>query len=225
MPKQLNNGRVTAALQRAFDFKGRYIPMLDEVIVPVYAIEDPTPAAPQLTYASVVVVPGGPGVGDFAFAKIKNLEKSGGDFVLTEATVGSFVDDAVGPPTNNVIAVEVRIALSLGSTFPTIHPSVARDSRNNIPSKSEISSGSATAVADGLGALAFPLVITDQVSAQIVSSGISPDRQPAVVLKPGTALSFLAAGKNAEGTAGTPGAPMLISLNWFERPIGILDQL
>jgi len=44
MPKQLNNGRITSALQRAFGFKGRYIPMLDEVIVPVYVIADPSPA-------------------------------------------------------------------------------------------------------------------------------------------------------------------------------------
>jgi len=45
MPKQLNNGQITQALQRAFGFKGRYIPMLDEVIVPVYVIADPSPAA------------------------------------------------------------------------------------------------------------------------------------------------------------------------------------
>jgi len=44
MPKQLNAGRVTATLQRAFGFKGRYTPMLDEVIVPVYVIADPAPA-------------------------------------------------------------------------------------------------------------------------------------------------------------------------------------
>jgi len=45
MPKQLNNGQITQALQRAFGFKGRYIPMLDEVIVPVYNIADPSPAS------------------------------------------------------------------------------------------------------------------------------------------------------------------------------------
>jgi len=45
MPKQLNSGAITQALQRAFGFKGRYIPMLDEVIVPVYVIADPSPAA------------------------------------------------------------------------------------------------------------------------------------------------------------------------------------
>jgi len=44
VPKQLNSGRITAALQRAFGFKGRYIPMLDEVIVPVYILADPSPA-------------------------------------------------------------------------------------------------------------------------------------------------------------------------------------
>jgi len=46
MPKQLNNGAITLALQRAFGFKGRYIPMLDEVIVPVYVIADPSPSLP-----------------------------------------------------------------------------------------------------------------------------------------------------------------------------------
>jgi len=45
MPKQLNSGQITQALQRAFGFKGRYIPMLDEVIVPVYVIADPSPAS------------------------------------------------------------------------------------------------------------------------------------------------------------------------------------
>jgi len=44
MPKQLQSGRVTQILQRAFGFKGRYVPMLDEVIVPVYVIADPSPA-------------------------------------------------------------------------------------------------------------------------------------------------------------------------------------
>jgi len=45
MPKQLNAGAITQSLQRAFGFKGRYIPMLDEVIVPVYIIADPSPAS------------------------------------------------------------------------------------------------------------------------------------------------------------------------------------
>jgi len=45
MPKQIQVGSVTQVLQRAFGFKGRYTPLLDEIIVPVYVIADPSPAA------------------------------------------------------------------------------------------------------------------------------------------------------------------------------------
>jgi len=53
MPKQLNAGQITQALQRAFGFKGRYVPMLDEVIVPVYVIQDPAPSNPTRLCAGV----------------------------------------------------------------------------------------------------------------------------------------------------------------------------
>jgi len=55
VPKQLNNGQITQALQRAFGFKGRYIPMLDEVIVPVYVISDPAPAALTRLVAGTII--------------------------------------------------------------------------------------------------------------------------------------------------------------------------
>jgi len=45
MPLPIQVGSVTQALQRAFGFKGRYTPLLDEVIVPVYVISDPAPAS------------------------------------------------------------------------------------------------------------------------------------------------------------------------------------
>jgi len=44
MPVKIQIGAVTQALQRAFGFKGRYTPLLDEMIVPVYVIADPSPA-------------------------------------------------------------------------------------------------------------------------------------------------------------------------------------
>jgi len=47
MPKQLNNPKISQALVEAFGLKGRYAPMLDEVLVPVYIIEDPAPAEPN----------------------------------------------------------------------------------------------------------------------------------------------------------------------------------
>jgi len=46
VPLPIQIGSVTQALQRAFGFKGRYTPMLDEIIVPVYIITDPSPAGP-----------------------------------------------------------------------------------------------------------------------------------------------------------------------------------
>jgi len=85
MPKQLNNGRVTQALQRAFGFKGRYIPMLDEVIVPVYVIADPSPsdatrivAARNDTLLSLDT--------EFAFVQVFNPLDSGVICMVTRAT-------------------------------------------------------------------------------------------------------------------------------------------
>jgi len=47
MPKLLQNPKVTQALVKAFDLKGRYSPSLDEIVVPVYVLQDPAPAEPN----------------------------------------------------------------------------------------------------------------------------------------------------------------------------------
>jgi len=54
MPKNLNNAKITQRLVEAFQLKGRYIPMLDEVIVPTYVIDDPAPAEPNRLAAGTV---------------------------------------------------------------------------------------------------------------------------------------------------------------------------
>jgi len=74
MPKMLNNGQITRTLQRAFGFKGRYNPMLDEVIVPVYPITDPAPAAPPRLCAGQIRQGAGTGAASVSFF---NTEKSG----------------------------------------------------------------------------------------------------------------------------------------------------
>jgi len=87
MPKQLNNGQVTQALQRAFGFKGRYTPMLDEVIVPVYNIQDPSPATVTLLCAGIVAVPI-TGAGDnLRFCQLFNPRGSGRMINVTHAHV------------------------------------------------------------------------------------------------------------------------------------------
>lgn len=57
MPVTLNNAAVTRALQRVFGFKGRFNPVLDEVVVPVYSLTDSTPQAPQPNAGGQVISP------------------------------------------------------------------------------------------------------------------------------------------------------------------------
>jgi len=88
MPKQLNNGQVTQALQRAFGFKGRYIPSLDEVIVPVYVIADPSPAAAtKLAAGTVTVVVSVGGLGDRPWGGIFNVIGSGNVLNVTNVVI------------------------------------------------------------------------------------------------------------------------------------------
>ena len=86
MPKQLNNGQVSLSLQKAFNFKGRYQPMLDEVIVPVYQIEDPVPSLVQNTYAGSIQIAEG-AVGDFARIRLTNPAGSGIVLTVTGASL------------------------------------------------------------------------------------------------------------------------------------------
>jgi len=90
MPKQLNNGKVTESLQRAFGFKGRYIPMLDEVIVPVYVIADPAPAAKSKLCAATVTVSNPDGTGGFlVYAQLFNPVGSGNIVSVTNVVTSS----------------------------------------------------------------------------------------------------------------------------------------
>jgi len=116
MPKQLNNGAITQALQRAFGFKGRYIPMLDEVIVPVYVIADPSPAAiTRLAAGTVVSTPGG--VGSRATIELFNPVGSGVVVVVSNWTATadvkakldiSFLDGSIGLPPLTTLAFRDR---------------------------------------------------------------------------------------------------------------------
>jgi len=114
MPKQINAGRVTSALQRAFGFKGKYTPMLDEVIVPVYTISDPTPALPQrLAFATVT----SPGILDTTLtapaATLTNPKGSGIIVSLTSLNVGL----EEGGPAPGIVALTILVRFIGGSSF------------------------------------------------------------------------------------------------------------
>jgi len=88
MPKDIQIGSVTQALQRAFGFKGRYTPMLDEVVVPVYVISDPSPAAvTRISAATRSVVKDD--IINFSFLQLFNPAGSGILCNVTSATASS----------------------------------------------------------------------------------------------------------------------------------------
>lgn len=47
MPVQIQTPSITQSLARTFGFKGSYNPVLDEVVVPVHVLPDPSPARPR----------------------------------------------------------------------------------------------------------------------------------------------------------------------------------
>jgi len=82
VPLPIQVGSVTQALQRAFGFKGRYTPMLDEVIVPVYMVSDPSPAG-QTRICAGTFQAVAPNVSDLPAVQLFNPAGSG---VIVNAT-------------------------------------------------------------------------------------------------------------------------------------------
>jgi len=77
MPLPIQVGSVTQALQRAFGFKGRYTPLLDEVIVPVYVIADPSPASRTKLCAATMDVTNGNDANSAGMVQLFNPPGSG----------------------------------------------------------------------------------------------------------------------------------------------------
>jgi len=113
MPKQINAGQLTQALQRAFGFKGRYTPMLDEVVVPVYVIADPSPAAVTklcgATATVTSVMDGGR-----AYIQLFNPVGSGNVVNLTLVAAQSSIKEALnviffdGSPAGTVVRTDIH---------------------------------------------------------------------------------------------------------------------
>jgi len=92
MPKRINTAQFTQALQRAFGFKGRYIPMLDELITPVYVLQDPAPS-----YATKIASGASTALevltGDFVHNSLANPPGSGIIVVLTGLSFQANLED------------------------------------------------------------------------------------------------------------------------------------
>jgi len=216
MPKQLNNGAITQALQRAFGFKGRYIPMLDEVIVPVYNIEDPVPAEPAQTYGVAVLVPAATIIDDQMVAQMRNPVGSGVVCAINSISAGFL--KGVGPPTDTgVFNVLVIPAETAAFDFLSSFPGQNRDTRSGVPSRTVITAGQTSTPV--VNRLRSAVAITDLAFAEMVSAGQAPSRQTGIVLAPGFACQVVATGDDVVGATG-PSA--IVNFGWSE--VGVLDQ-
>jgi len=205
MPKQLNTGRVTQALQRAFGFKGRYIPMLDEVIVPVYVIADPSPA--ELTrIAAGTVVAITPVSAEFPVVQLLNPAGSGVIANLTTAVCSSDVK------------VELNVSFfDTPLTDVSATPPRFRDRRIGGSPACQLRFDATTLSPNLTGIVAVLQVdgALSQTAAWIATT--SDPRQPLTVLGPGQGVVV----QFATAAGGTP-EQVRTNFRWLEIPI---DQI
>jgi len=219
MPKQLNNGRVTQSLQSAFGFKGRYIPMLDEVIVPVYQIADPVPAEPSLTYAGRFFFDISVTDGDFPRLRFRNPPGSGVLMQLSGVSIGA-IKGAGASQEAEMTGFIVPEAVS-SIDFPTLLTATKRDTRNVQESRLVISTGlSNQAAGTTPDTLGTALVITEAGFTELTTGPGNFPRQPPTVIGPGFSLDMLGSGPDSEGINALS---FLANVAWAEVPTGGLD--
>jgi len=201
MPLPIQVGQVTQALQRAFGFKGRYTPMLDEVIVPVYVIADPSPAGLTALAIGTGFTVLGAAPGTFAVVFLHNPEGSG---VLLNVTAAHVIGSIK-------LRLQVRFAAQPGAT--RILDVQFRDRRNRGEPSGQIYRD------DTRGSLLGDLVAVltvDGVLSQTASwvTSESDPRQPLVVLEPGQTVVI----QNAESSAATSDG-FTVNWRWLEIPL------
>jgi len=200
MPLPIQVGSVTQALQRAFGFKGRFTPLLDEVIVPVYVISDPTPAQVTRLVAASVSVLESITVGDISFVQLLNPAESGILINLTSAVASG--------------TIKFRVIVELFDTPGAAEsPAFFRDTRNLGSPSGQLRFDSQTTgfVGDIIAVLEVDGALTQTASWQ---TDAADPRQPLVVLKPGKGVIF-----QMDLPGGASVEELRVNLRWLEVPI------
>jgi len=224
MPKQLNNGKITEGLQRAFGFKGRYQPMLDEVIVPVYSIDDPAPAAPQRivfgvrTAESVTEAAGR--VFDVGAA---NPRGSGNLLILNQLRIQIRGDKPGGPSTAGIIPLALKLT-ETGILGADLTPnSTFRDRRiDGEPTtflEARVVGGPAGSATIAELFVAFDTGLSATVGIEAVDLA-----SPLAVLRPGSSL-FVELDRLGSGLDATAPAALTVTALWIEVPITFVGPL
>jgi len=215
MPLPIQVGSVTQALQRAFGFKGRYTPMLDEVIVPVYVVQDPAPAVVTRIAAGTVTVPE-PGDGEFVHVSLWNPPTSGVLAVVNSVFVQ--VSDAVDGTTSDPHTFIGKIKAAPVQPGGAETDSDFRDARllGNEPALSMFGDLSVLGPAGpSIAQILFPSGATGS-QPQLLKTQSSDPRQPLAVLAPGSLLELV---NLKAGLAADLEPKTRASFQWLEIPI------
>jgi len=207
LPKQLNNGAITAALQRAFGFKGRYIPMLDEVIVPVYIIADPSPA--QQTRLCVMQSEASQDATTSIFPAVQLFNPVGSGVLCNVTNVITIAN----------IKTDINVSYTDTPSPALVAPSEFRDRRFSGNPACQVRRDQ---VATGL---LGTLVTTFQVDGTLTQQGsweadTSDPRQPLTVLGPGQGVLVQTATAPAVDDDG-----IRVSFQWLEIPLTEVNPL
>jgi len=206
---------VTQALQRAFGFKGRYTPMLDEVIVPVYVVQDPAPAVLTRLAAASVSQAASTNIGDFQHVRLWNPPDSGvlGVVNLVRVQVSDNFDDVTTKPHTILAALENTNVTPAGS----VAVAVFRDTRfkSQVPALEIIADiDQSITTAEVFAQILFPGGFQGQ-PAQTIKVDSADPRQPLVLLEPG---SFMEVSTGLAGGA-EPEPRLRVNMQWLEVPI------
>jgi len=219
MPKQIQVGAITQALQRAFGFKGKYIPMLDEVIVPVWVVQDATPAA----VARIVGATRNEQatlVGEFAHVWLWNPPGSG--VIGSISNVAIQLTDDADIQLTKPFSVVAKIAVTdtkPGTALVGVTQGTFRDTRQpRAPSNLQMLSEedlNSTAGGDNLASLLWPAGVAGSI-VQTMNAESADPRQPLVVLKPG---SYLELSTSPAVNGAGENVKMRVNFFWIEVPI------
>jgi len=115
MPKRIQNPKITEALQKAFGFKGRYTPQLDELVVPTYIIQDPAPSyATRQASISISRITDGILANQLLHVVLQNPVGSGVVGLVTQMSLQFLIQD-VGPvSTGDTVFVGVHLGTFVG---------------------------------------------------------------------------------------------------------------
>jgi len=216
MPLPIQTGKVTEALLRAFGVKGRYTPMLDETIVPVYVVQDPAPANPIRLFAAHAVDDNtSGGAGNFIHIRLYNPKDSGVIGVVNTIAIQMY--EFGGAALLNPAFVQGSTTRNNDLPSGVVNQSVPRDTRLGSDPGSLVvveNVNAFAATSPTWAELFFPKGVSGSLVQHLQAQSNDP-RQPIQVLEPGALLEVA----TRDATQMTDNTTMSVNFQWLEIPL------